>query len=108
MKVELTEALWLEECRALSSSELVERSGLSEEELRELVDYGALVPINSQEGQWTFSGDCILTVRTACRLRDDFDLDPHALALAISFLDRIRDLEAQLRELRAQLPRRPR
>jgi hypothetical protein len=35
-----------------------------------------------------------------------FDLEPHGVALVISLLDRIRDLEAQIGSLGAQLPRR--
>jgi len=41
--------------------------------------------------------------RTAYRLRNDFELDTPALTLALSLLDRVHDLEAQLCELRAQL-----
>ncbi len=40
---------------------------------------------------------------TTC-LRHDFDLDMHELALILIYLDRIRDLEAQLQDLRARLP----
>lgn len=106
MKTGHTEALWLDEHHEVSFTELAESSGLSAEELRELVDYGALVPTNQPAAPLTFGGNCVVTVRTAYRLRNDFDLDPHALALALKFIDRIRELEAQLRELRAQLPRR--
>jgi hypothetical protein len=106
MKVERTDLLWLDEHHEVSFSELAESSGLSEVELRELVDYGALVPTNLESAQWTFGGNCVVAVRTACRLRNDFELDPHALALALKFIDRIRELEGQLRDLRAQLPHR--
>ena len=104
MKIEISEATWLDENLDVSLAELVELSGLPEATLRELVDGGVLVPNNPAEIPWTFSGNCVVTVRTVARLRDDFDLDPNALALALSFLDRIRELEAQLRDVRAQLP----
>jgi chaperone modulatory protein CbpM len=106
MNSERADVLWLDEHHEVSFSELAESSGLSEAELRELVDYGALVPTNLRSVQWTFSGDCVFAMRTACRLRNDFELDPHALALALKFIVRIRELEAQLRDLRAQLPHR--
>ena len=106
MSSEHTDVLWLDEHHEITFMELAESSGLSAEELRELVDYGALVPTSQPAAPMTFSGNCVVIVRTACRLRNDFDLDPHALALALKFMDRIRELEAQLRELRAQLPRR--
>ena len=117
MKVELTEAQWLHEQAEISVEQLAELTGLSPEVLRELVDYGALVPVNADapvdaeppdvqiSGQWSFAADCVVAVRTARRLRDDFDLDPNALSVALMLVERIQKLEAQLRELRSQLPR---
>ena len=104
MKAELNEALWLSERREFSLAEFVELSGLSEAELRELVDYGALEPANPQAEQWTFSAERVITARTACRLRHDFDLDMHGLALILTYLGQIHDLEMQLQDLRAKLP----
>ena len=105
MKAEHTEAVWLTEENEFSFAELAELSGLSETELRELVDYGAVTPIDPDSSPWVFTGKCLLTVRTACRLRIGFDLEPHGVALMVSLLDRIHELEAQLGSLRAQLPR---
>lgn len=104
MKAEHSEAVWLTEDHEFSLAELAELSGLSEAELRELVDYGAVTPINPDSSPWVFNGKCLLTVRTACRLRISFDLEPHGVALIVSLLDRIHELEAQLGSLRAQLP----
>ena len=108
MSAEHTEAVWLTEDHEFSLAELAELSGLSEAELRELVDYGAVTPIDPDSSPWVFNGKCLLTVRTACRLRISFDLEPHGVALIVSLLDRIHDLEAQLGSLRAQLPRHTR
>jgi chaperone modulatory protein CbpM len=107
MKVELTEVLWLDEQEQLSLTELAGLSGLSEAELRELVDFGAILPVDPGAEPLGFRADCIVTARAACRLRTDFELDAQGLALALTLLDRIHDLEAQLRNLSAQLPRRP-
>ena len=104
MNAEHTEAVWLTEDHELSLAELAELSGLSEAELRELVDYGAVAPIDPDSSPWVFSGKCLLTIRTACRLRISFDLEPHGVALIVSLLERIQELEAQLGSLRAQLP----
>lgn len=108
MKAEHTDAMWLTEDNEFSLAELAELSGLSEAELSELVDYGAVTPIDPDSSPWVFNGKCLLTVRTACRLRISFDLEPHGVALIVSLLDRIHDLEAQLSSLRAQLPRHAR
>jgi len=108
MSAKLTETTWLDAHCEVSLAELASLSGLAEAELRELVEYGALAPNDPRGAQWTFSGECVVTARAAQRLREDFDLDFNALSLALSFLERIRALESELRALRAQLPRRVR
>lgn len=108
MKVELTEVFWLDKQQVLSLPELAELSSLSEVELHELVEYGVIVPVDPGTVPLTFLTDCVVTARAACRLRTDFELDAPGLALALTLLGRIRDLEAQLRDLGAQLPRWPR
>ena len=102
MKIE--QAMWLNEQHELLLEELCELSGLSEAELRELVDYGVLAPIDSEAQHWVFSADRLVLARSARRLRKDFDLDPHGVALVVTLLERVHDLEEQLRDLRAKLP----
>ena len=124
MKVELAEAQWLCEQAEISVEQLAELTGLSPALLHELVDYGALVPVGAPapvagresaaspaaasrdpSAHWNFAADCVVAVRTARRLRDDFDLDANALAVALMLIERIHALEAQLRELHSQFPR---
>jgi len=104
MKIE--QATWLHEHYEFSLAELCELSGLSEADLRELVDYGVLAPVDPDARHWSFSADRLVVARSARRLRRDFELDPHAVALAVALLERVRDLEEELRDLRAKLPRR--
>ena len=105
MALEPAEISWLTEDRQFTVAELAELSGLSETELRELVDYGAITPVDPGSSQWVFTANCLTTVQVACRLRVSFDLEPHGVALVVSLLDRIKDLESQLRELRARASR---
>jgi chaperone modulatory protein CbpM len=106
VKSEHTEAVWLTEDTQFSLAQLAELAGIPESEVRELVDYGAVTPVNPEASPWIFNGKCLLTIRTASRLRVSFDLEPHGVALIVSLLERIHDLEAQLGSLRAQFPQR--
>ena len=108
MKVEDAEVQWLTEDCEFSMTELIELTGSSDEELRELVEYEAITPVNPESPRWVFPGKCLPTVRAARRLRVSFDLEPHGVALVISLLDRIHDLEAQMGSLRSQLQGRTR
>lgn len=108
METEHPDAQWLTEKGEFSLHELVELSGSSVEELRELVEFGAITPVNPESPQWVFPGQCLVTIRAACRLRVSFDLEPHGVALVISLLDRIHNLEAEMAGLRARLPGRAR
>ena len=102
----MTEVFWLHEHEALSVRQLADLSGLSGSEINELEDYGAIEPIDTDLQQRSFDAQCIVALRTARRLRDDFDLNMHGVALALTLLDRVRDLETQLGDLLARLPRR--
>ena len=106
MSIECIDAVWLEKRGEVSVEGLAELSGLSEEELRELVNCGALVPTNPDAVEWTFGAHYLMIVQTAGRLRRDFDLDPPALALAVTLIRRVKDLEAELRQLRVLIPHR--
>ncbi len=64
-----------------------------------------MAPLRPEATPWAFGSHCLVTVRTAFRLRQSFDLEPHGIALAIALLQRVSDLEAQLQHLQARLPR---
>lgn len=100
-----SEVLWLDEHRVVSLSELVEFSGLRETELLDLVQTGVLPAREAPGGGLAFSARVVTLARTACRLRDDFDLDAPGLGVALRLLERVRDLECEISRLRAQLPR---
>ncbi len=98
-----TKAVWPEPSCTVVLRELAELSGLSEAELRELVDYGALTP-EPTAGTWIFSVQSITVARTASRLRREFEVDAHGVAVLLAYQERIRELEAQLCALRARFP----
>ncbi len=104
MQSESLDVLWLDRFQLVSVEDLVGLSGLSEAHIHELVELGALTPLDPSRIPWSFSADCVVTVRKASRLRDDLELDAHALALALTLLEQIQTLEAELSSLRARQP----
>ena len=108
MKLELSEAVWLDERGVVTLVELAECSGLTQSELRELVELGALAPVDPQAAELNFGAHCIVAARAASRLRNDFELDSPGVALVLSLLERVQELETALQRLNARLPRTPR
>ena len=104
MTIDLTDAVWLEECEECTLGELAVRSRLAPGEIMELVEYGAL-PVNEDSvGQQRFPGHALPVARTAARLRDDFEVDLRGVALALALLRRIDALERQLRTWTSRTP----
>ncbi|MEO8005670.1 MAG: chaperone modulator CbpM [Betaproteobacteria bacterium] len=104
MRTELTNAQWLHEQAEISIEDLAHVSGMPAGILRELVEYGALTPVNAADTQWRFTVECVVAVRTVSRLREDFELDANALSVALNLVERIHKLEAELRSVRSQIP----
>lgn len=102
MNIDETELIWLDEQHEISMDELIALSGLTEAEVRQLVESGALTPTTPDKpntNTWSFSSHCIVSVRKLSRLKHDFELEQNALGLTLIFLERIRTLEYQLRDL---------
>ncbi len=97
------EGLLLDEGSRITLVELQRASGLSETEITELVEIGVFEQATRDSVSWVFSSRCISQARTALRLRDDFELNTQGVALALTYLERIRELEGRLHELECQL-----
>lgn len=96
--------LWLHSEQTLTIEELGELSGLSAAQLRELVECGVFAPTDPGAARPSYSADRLLIARSVRRLCRDFDLEPGSMTLVATLLERIGDLERELRELRAKLP----
>ncbi|MCP5327489.1 MAG: hypothetical protein H7A15_02350 [Sinobacteraceae bacterium] len=113
MKLEYTEVHWIDEQSAYSLRELAEAARLPEQELHELVELGVLQPltppgaVTDPVAEPRFAAQCLVTIRTVRRLREDLELDAHGVSVALALLERIEGLERQLRRLSAQLPALP-
>lgn len=104
MTAHVVEVDWLDARETVSMAELSRVCGLSETELGELLEYGALVPLDKAATGRLFSSECIAPLRRAARMRRDFDLDLFAVALLLDYLHRIDALERQVKSLQAHLP----
>ncbi|HKT31851.1 MAG TPA: chaperone modulator CbpM [Gammaproteobacteria bacterium] len=105
MRVELTEVQWLNARQELPLREFVRRSGLTETDLRYLVEFDVLAPLDPQAPAWSFGADCLPLARTAARLHRDLELDGSGLAVALTLIKRIQELETRVRDLDARLLR---
>jgi chaperone modulatory protein CbpM len=97
------DAVRLDTVTEVTWTQLVSASGIPEGELRELVRYGALVPRDPDAPTWTFEARWLVVARTASRIRHDFELDPHGVSVVLGYVERIEQLQAELRALRARL-----
>jgi chaperone modulatory protein CbpM len=86
-------------------SDLSAACAISEDELQELMEYGALAPmapLASSEPEPMFAITCLQPLRTAGKLRRDYDLDLFVVVIVMDYLRRIENLESQLQSLQAQ------
>lgn len=102
MPIQTFDVLHLHGSALVDADELARMCGLSAAEISELVEYGSLLPVEA--GGARFSAGCVPPLRTACRLRADFDLDLFTVSLLLGYLQRIAELEQHVRTLEAHLP----
>ncbi|MDL2357753.1 MAG: chaperone modulator CbpM [Pseudomonadota bacterium] len=96
MSLQMTQAIWLDEGDVCTIDHLVDVSGLSREEVDNLVVSGVIWPADAVAQPRCFHLLHVVTVRQARRLRDDFELDSNGVALAMTLLRRIGELEQAL------------
>ena len=93
---------WLDNAEPLDLHELARLSGLQVEELEELLDYGALTPLEPADDMLLFPLHCVTSLRSAASLRRAYDLDLFAMVVLLDQLRRIESLEQQLQALQAR------
>lgn len=79
--------------------EFARTAGLQDSEVRELMQYQLLAPGSLDMRH-------ALALREAVRLKRDFDLDLFTTGLLAGYIERVEELEAQLRKLHAERPGR--
>jgi len=101
MKVDAADSIWLNDTDVCSAKQLAEMSGLSMEEIADLIECGIITPVDTFVQSKNFQLRAVITAKTARRLRYDFELDRYGVALALTLLRRIDVLEAELEAARS-------
>lgn len=102
MKQQAPEWTWLDTRETVTFSQLSEACCLSATELKDLVEYGALTPLLIEREAQVFSASWVSPLRTASKLRRDYDLELFSVAMLVDYLSRIETLERELQAVRAQ------
>ena len=100
MEIQASDWMWLDTQHSVDQPELARMCALGEGEIDELVDYGVLAPLADQPAR-LFHAAVVPPLREAARLRADLDLDLFTMSLLLRYLQRIMQLEHQLRALQA-------
>jgi chaperone modulatory protein CbpM len=99
------EAAWPEMGDTVGFTDLALACAMSVDDVRELIEFGALLPLQSSEPEPVFDITCMEHLRTAGKIRRDYDLDLFVVVIVLDYLRRIDALESQLRTLQASIRR---
>ncbi len=104
MTQKILNGIILDEQTELTLNDLCCACSSSAEWIIELVEEGALEPVNlkplsHQQTQWRFSVTALQRARTAMRLQHDLGINLAGIALTLDLLDEINTLEARLRRV---------
>lgn len=88
-------ALW-------SLTEVCERTALSRDVIRELVDLGLVTP-NGKGDDWHFPDPALARLQRANRLRRELELDWAGVAVALDLMEEVQQLRSEVDALKKQL-----
>ncbi|EMF0718508.1 chaperone modulator CbpM [Citrobacter freundii] len=80
-------------------------TGVSEEELNEIVGLGVIEPREDDAAHWLFDDRALNVVKRALRLRQELELDWPGIAVALTLLEENAQLRHENRLLRQRLSR---
>lgn len=83
-------------------AEVCERTSLSREVIRELVDLGLVVP-DGRWGEWYFPDPALARLQRASRLRHELELDWAGVAVALDLMEEVQQLRREVDSLKKQL-----
>ncbi|MGK0602391.1 chaperone modulator CbpM [Yokenella regensburgei] len=86
-------------------TEFCVHTGVSEEELNEIVGLGVIEPAQNQAERWLFDDRAVSIVHRALRLRRELELDWPGIAVAMTLLEENAQLVKENRLLHQRLAR---
>ncbi|EHM51802.1 MAG: chaperone modulator CbpM [Yokenella regensburgei] len=86
-------------------TEFCVHTGVSEEELNEIVGLGVIEPSQNQAERWLFDDRAVSIVHRALRLRRELELDWPGIAVAMTLLEENAQLVKENRLLHQRLAR---
>ena len=101
MKIQLIKTIEVEVIERFTFSELAKVCELSDQEIQELIDYGAITAEDSDERELVYSAKNLKILQSACKQRRDYDLDLFSVVICVQYLEHIADLEHKIESLRA-------
>lgn len=78
-------------------------SGVTRDELTEIVGLGMIEPRNRPESDWLFDDGALNRVFRAQRLRQELELDWPGIAVAMSLMEEVNRLQQENRQLQQRL-----
>lgn len=89
----------------LTVTELCHHTGISPDDIQEIIALGVIVPLERETEEWFFDDDAIIVIHRAVKLHRELALDWHGIAIALTLLDENERLKQENKQLRQQLTR---
>ena len=89
----------------LTLTEVTQSIHLSEQALITIVEHGIVQPRGRRPADWRFDPPMVTTLRKACRLQRDLELDWAGTALALELLEQVQTLREDNQRLQRLLQR---
>lgn len=88
----------MDDNQAVSLAELCRCCSLPAEQIVSMINNGIVEPIESRItiSRWQFSGESVLRIQTAIRLKRDLGVNLAGAALALELLDEVKSLRQQV------------
>ena len=87
--------------KLISLSEFIQITACNEETINDLLDLGWLAPSRSGSDELLFNSTQVYKVRKLLRICKDFDIPTTAGTIIVDLLQRVDELEEQVKELTA-------